>query len=147
VTKDDFLEQRTLAVVGVSRNKKGFGYAVYQDLLKHGYTVYPVNPGADNIDGKPCFPSLTSLPEPVGGAVLVVPPAQSEKVVEDALASGLRRLWFQPGSDSAAALSFCKEHSIETVSTSCILMYLEPVKSIHRIHRGIQKVFGKYSRN
>jgi predicted CoA-binding protein len=80
---EDFLAQRTLAVVGASRDGKKFGNKVYKDLIRKGYETYPVNPNADVVDGKRCYPDLSALPEAVDGVVFVVPPAQTEKVVRE----------------------------------------------------------------
>jgi predicted CoA-binding protein len=72
---EEFLAQRTLAVVGASRDDKKFGNKVYKDLIRKGYKTYPVNPNAEEIEGQPCYPDLTALPEAVDGLVFVVPPA------------------------------------------------------------------------
>ena len=44
-------------------------------MLSYGYqgAVYPVNPRADAILGLPCFPDISSVPDPVELAVLMVP--------------------------------------------------------------------------
>ncbi len=140
---DDFLAQEKLAVVGVSRKKRKFGNAVYKELKKKGYRVFPVNPHMDSLEGEPCFADLKSLPEPVGGAVLVVPPAKTEEVVKDAAAAGIPRIWMQLGAKSEDAIEFCKQNDITVISNECIIMYAEPVTSFHKFHRWLWKVFGK----
>jgi len=63
VNVDDFLAQKTMAVVGVSRGGKKFGNAILKDLKQKGYRVFPVNPHAASIDGERCYPDLMeSLP-------------------------------------------------------------------------------------
>jgi predicted CoA-binding protein len=64
---DDFLAQRTLAVVGVSRKAEKFGNMVYRELKAKGYRVFAVNPRTESVAGERCYPSLSALPEPVGG--------------------------------------------------------------------------------
>jgi len=88
---DDFLSQSVLAVAGVSKNKKKFGNTIFRELKDKGYRLFPVNPNADTIDGEQCFNSLKELPEEVGGVIIVTPPAETEKVVSDAAAAGIRR--------------------------------------------------------
>jgi predicted CoA-binding protein len=139
---EDFLSQRALAVVGVSRQDRKFGNAVYRELTSKGYTVFAVNPHLAAIDGASCYPSLTALPEPVGGAVLVTPPAETERVVRDAAAASIRRVWMQQGSASPAAIRFCEEQGITVIHRKCILMFAQPVTSIHRVHRWLWRVFG-----
>jgi predicted CoA-binding protein len=140
---EDFLGQRTLAVVGASRDEKKFGNKVYKDLIRKGYQTYPVNPKADEIDGQPCYPDLGALPEAVDGVVFVVPPAQTEQVVRQAAELGISRVWMQQGSESEDALRFCEENDISTVSGECILMFAEPAEFYHRAHRWVWGVLGK----
>ena len=138
----EFISQRTLALVGVSRGGKKFGNSVLKELTAKGYTVFPVHPSADAIAGVRCWPSLRTLPEPVGGVVIVVPPAETEKVVRDAVAAGIRRIWIQQGAQSEAAVRFCADNKLPAVTKQCILMYVEPVTSIHAFHRWVKKLFG-----
>lgn len=140
---DQFLNQKKLAVVGVSRQKTKFGSNIYRDLKKKGFQVIPVNPHMETFDSERCYPDLKSLPEPVDGAVLVVPPAQTEQVVKDAAAANVPLIWMQQGSESKTAVQFCKEHNITVVSGECILLYAEPVGSIHKFHRWLKKLFGR----
>ncbi|MHB8993595.1 MAG: CoA-binding protein, partial [Chloroflexota bacterium] len=42
----DFLAQKRVAVVGVSRDSRQFANGVYRALKKKGYQLYPVNPNA-----------------------------------------------------------------------------------------------------
>lgn len=64
---EDFVAQKTLALAGVSRSGKKFGNSLLKELCQKGYTVYPAHPEAKEIDGVPCVPSPTALPEPGGG--------------------------------------------------------------------------------
>ena len=140
---DGFLKERAVAVVGVSRKGRKFGNAVMTDLARKGYRVFPVNPNVDEIDGVRCYPSLKELPEEVGGAVLVVPPRQSEAVVREAAEAGIGRVWMQQGAESPEAIGFCEENGIALVHGECIMMLTEPVTTIHRFHRWLAGLFGK----
>jgi uncharacterized protein len=140
---DDFLNQKKLAVVGVSRKKSKFGNVIYRELKKRGYKVYPINPATESIEGDTCYNDLKSLPEKVDGAVLVVPPAVTDTVVKDAIDAGISRLWMQQGSQSPSAVDLCNQNDINVVQNECILMFADPVNSIHKFHRWLWKVFGK----
>jgi predicted CoA-binding protein len=140
---EDFLAQKNLAVVGVSRKAHKFGNAVFKELKQKGYRVFPVNAHAETVEGELCYHDLKSLPESVDGVVIVVPPAQTESVVKDAREAGIHRVWIQQGAQSEAALAFCEENNITAVSKLCILMFLEPIAGIHKFHRWILKIFGR----
>jgi len=139
--KEDFLAERSIAVVGVSRTK-GFGNMAFRELKKKGYHVYPVNQYATVVEGEKCYCSLNDLPGPVGGVLTVVPPAQTEKVVADCVRLGIRRVWMQQGSESQEAIRLCEENGISAVHSACILMYATPT-SFHRFHRWVWKILGK----
>jgi len=140
---DDFVGQRRLAIVGVSRRGKKFGNFAFRELRSKGYKVLPVHPQAETIEGERCYASLSSLPEPVDGVLVVVPPAQTEQVVRDAAAAGIRRVWMQQGAESPAAIKFCQENGIREVHGECILMFSEPLVWWHRPHRWVWKLLGK----
>ena len=140
---DGFLAQKTLALAGVSRSGRKFGNAVLKDLRRKGYEVLPVHPEAAAIDGTRCYRSLAELPNAVGGLVLVVPPPQTEKLVEEAADAGIRRVWMQQGAESPAAVRICEERGIDAIHGECILMFAEPAGFVHRAHRWIRKVCGK----
>jgi predicted CoA-binding protein len=145
-TIDDFIAQRSLALVGVSRKKSKFGNMVLKELQSRGYRIFPIHREAQSIQGERCYPNLQSLPEPVGGVVLVVPPKETEAVVREAALAGFKRVWMQQGAESEAAIRFCLENSISVIYGKCILMYAPEVKSFHRIHRFFSKITGRLYR-
>ena len=138
----DFVRQRTLAVVGVSRTGKGFGNFAYRELRSKGYRLFPVNPAAETIEGDPCYPSLARLPEPVGAALIIVPPPQAEQVVRDAATAGIKRVWLQQGAESEAALKTCELYGITAVAGDSILMFAESAAWFHRAHRFGRQLMG-----
>ena len=140
---EGFLAQKDLAVVGVSRSGKKFGNAAYRELKEKGYNLFPIHPEADELEGDKCYPSFQDLPALVGGALIILPPEQTEKVVREAAGAGIKRVWMQQGAESSEALGFCSENGIEAVSGECILMFAEPSKFYHRIHRWVWKLAGK----
>lgn len=139
----DFVSQRKLAVVGVSRQKMKFGNLAFRELKRKGYKLFPVHPHAEQLEGERCSASLAALPEPVDGLLVIVPPAQAEQVVREAAAAGIRRVWLQQGAGSAAAIRFCEENGISVVHGECILMFAQPAAWYHRAHRWVWGLLGK----
>jgi acyl-CoA synthetase (NDP forming) len=86
------LEARTVAVVGASRREGSFGERMLAEARKSAARplIYPVNPRYPEIGGRPCFPSLADLPEPVDLALLGVPDAALEQQLTLAAAHGVR---------------------------------------------------------
>ncbi len=143
---EEFLSQRVLAVAGVSKNKKKFGNTIFRELKAKGYRLFPVNPNAADIDGEKCYSSLRDLPEEVGGVIIVTPPSETEKVVNDAVAAGIRRVWIQQGAETGEAVSLGREKGLSVVHDECILMFAEPAAFPHSTHRWIWRLLGKLPR-
>ena len=57
----DFVEEKRVALVGVSRSGKKFGNAIHTELKQRGYEVFVVHPEAQEIAGDRCYPSLAAL--------------------------------------------------------------------------------------
>jgi hypothetical protein len=142
-TVDEFVGSRELAVIGVSRSGSKFGNTIYRELKDKGYVVYPVNPNTDEIEGDRCYRSIAEVPQTVEGAVVVVGKDHSETVVREAAAAGIKRIWLQQGTESPGSLAACEELGLSSVSRNCILMFAEPVGSLHKFHRFLRQVFGR----
>ena len=140
---NEFLSHQPIAVVGVSRNTKKFGYSCYRDLKMKGFNVIAVNHYLDNIDGDICFPNLHSIPIEIRAVLIVVKPEQTIEVVKDAFIKGVKYIWMQQGAESESAIEFCNSNDIKLVYGKCILMFAQPVVSFHKFHRWFVKLFGK----
>lgn len=140
---DDFLAQKTLALVGVSRNGAGFGHTIRKELSAKGYELLLVHPEADTIAGQPCVRNVKDVAARVGGVVCVTPPAATTTIVAEAADAGIRRIWMQQGAESPEAIAYCEQRGLSAVHGECILMFAEPSMWLHRVHRGINKLIGR----
>ena len=140
---DDFLAQKRIALVGVSRNPKQLANMVYGALKKRGYQVYPVNPNADSLEGDRCYPYIRELPEPVDGALIMLQPAAVPGVVNQCIEAGIPRVWMGLQSVSPEAVQLCREKGIAVIDGVCPMMFVAPVGFVHRCHRFILKLAGK----
>jgi predicted CoA-binding protein len=122
---ETILAAHTFAVAGASTNPEKYGYKVYADLKRFGKTAYPINPRATTIDGDTCYPSVSALPEVAEVVVSVIPPALTEKLVDDLIAAGIKNLWIQPGAESVAAVAKAEAAGISVVHGGpCIMVGL-----------------------
>jgi acyl-CoA synthetase (NDP forming) len=89
---DAMFNPRSIAVVGASSNIKKNGGRLVHYLLKHGYTgkLYPVNPGSDEIMGHPCFPDISSIPDEVDLACLIVRADLTPALLEECARKGVK---------------------------------------------------------
>ena len=142
-----FLGNSRIAVVGVSRDPKDFTRTVADEFERRGYEVIRVNPRATD-GGRSWRRSITDISPPVSAALLFTPPAETDKVVRECAAAGVRQIWMHRGAGhgavSAAAVEFCREHHIEVIPGECPYMFLPGRSGIHSLHAFIRKLCRKY---
>ena len=146
VTSDlvrDFVAQRCLALVGASRSGKKFGNVILRELKGRGYDVVPVHPEAAELEGLACARSLAALEGRVDGLVVVTPPLEAVRLVGEAAAAGIRRVWLQQGAGSVEAVSVARERGVSLVHGHCLLMFLPGARGFHKLHRGLWSLLGK----
>src|SRR5438093_5684690 len=113
---DDFLRQKRLAFVSVSRNPKDFSRRLLDELRQRGYSVMAVNPNTNKVGDEPFFARVQDVVPPVDGALLMTSPEVTDQVVRDCAEAGISRIWMHQGvgkgAVSQAALDFCNERGI-----------------------------------
>ena len=117
-------EARTLAVVGLSANPARDSHSIASYLQLAGYDIVGVNPAHKEILGRPCYPSLTEVPEELRKAIdLVVvfrKPEAVPPIIEEAARLGMHRVWLQIGVASPAALETAAGLEVGVVPNKCI---------------------------
>ena len=135
---DDFLKQKRLAVVGVSRTERDFTRLLFRDFVRRGYDAVPVNPASEAIDGRPCFHRVQDVTPPVDGALLLTSPAKTESVVMDCAEAGIPRIWMYravgKGAVSSRAVGFCKSKGLRVIAGYCPYMFWQDAPFFHRLH-------------
>lgn len=140
---EDFIQCRRIAVAGISRSGKKFGNMACKELKGKGYEIYPIHPEAKEIDGFSCYPDLKSLDGKAEGILISVAPNKAVHVLEEAASLGMKNIWLQQGAWSKEVQQTIDRLGLPVVTGKCIMMYAPPVKSIHRFHRVLHRVFGK----
>lgn len=85
-------EPRSVAIVGASARPATIGRALIDNLVQAGFAgaIYPVHPTADEIAGRPAYPSLAACPGPVDLVVVAVPARAVEATLVEAARIGAR---------------------------------------------------------
>ena len=79
------LMPEAIAVIGASPEAGKIGYAVMDNIINGGYQgqLYPINPRADVILGRPCYRSVKDIPGPVDIAIFCIPARFVAQVLEE----------------------------------------------------------------
>lgn len=140
---EEFISSQPLALVGVSRNPKKFGYAAFKELREKGMNIIPVNRYATEILGEKSYPDVASLPAEIKGVIIMTPKTETLNVVNDALEKGIRQVWIQQMADNKEVLDKLNDTDINYITGKCILMFYKP-NGIHKFHGKLMKFFGRY---
>ena len=120
--RDLLTSSRTIAVVGHSDNPQRDSYEIGQYLRQAGYRVYPVNPLVATIDGRPAYPDLASVPEPIDIVNVFRRPVFLPEIVEAAILVHARSVWGQLGVAHQQAEARARAAGLQVVSNRCILV-------------------------
>lgn len=154
----DFLAQKTIAVVGVSDRRETGCNAAYKRFKDSGYQVYAVNPRMAEYQGTPCYPDLKSIPEKPGAVFMFTSPKVTDEIVQQCVDLGIKHVWMhcmmgtKPGagasmtSVSQEAVKMCRENGITVIPGTCPNQFLNPDFG-HKMMRGMFRLFGNLSVN
>jgi len=89
---EPLLRPRSIAVIGASTQPEKVGGMPIRLLGELGYAgrVYPVNPGADTVQGLRAYPTIDAIGEPVDLAIVAVPAASAADVMTQLGRAGTR---------------------------------------------------------
>ena len=86
------MNPQSIAVIGASAKAEGWSGMAVPVLRRLGYTgrIFPVNPKYEELNGLPCYPSVSAIPEPVDAALMFVPQRALPDLLEECGKKGVR---------------------------------------------------------
>lgn len=106
----------SIAVVGAGPDRRKFSNKCVRAYLAAGWTVYPVHPMADAIEGLPVYKTLADVPAHKLDRVSVyLPPAVGVKAVERFTAKPVGEVWLNPGADGPEVVAAAKQLGLNVV--------------------------------
>ena len=113
-------DAKVIAVVGHSDKPYRTSYQIANYLRNAGYTVYPVNPTVDEIDGEKSYASLDEIPEPIDIVDVFRRSEYLKGVVEDSIAANAKAVWSQLGVVDFDAAENAVQAGLDMVMDLCI---------------------------
>ena len=111
----------TVMVIGASRDRSKFGNKAVRAYLKRGWTVYPVNPNADEIEGITSYHSIDATPRPVDRITVYLAPEAALKALDNIAAVRARGVFFNPGADSREVIEKAVSLGINAIAACSIV--------------------------
>jgi len=137
-----FLANKRVAVTGVSRYLESHGSnPVYRRLRERGYEVFAVNPNASEVEGDRSYSDLKSIPGGIQAVVIATRPEIAIDTMRECAELGIKQVWMHrgpgPGSVSAAATDYGRQHGITVIDGGCPLMFGPTADFGHKLIRFI----------
>jgi acetate---CoA ligase (ADP-forming) len=127
-----FLEAKSCAVIGASRDPGSIGGRLLRNLLIGPFSgvVYPVNATRAAVQGVTAYPSILDVPADVELAIVAVPSAHVLEVVDQCGRKGVRSLvvissgFGEVGKEGLALqeqlVHLCREHGMRLIGPNCM---------------------------
>lgn len=139
-----FLNQKTIAVIGASRDPKKFGTEAMNHLVSQGYHLIPVHPEAESIADIACVKSIAELGKDVQALFIALPKDKVDAILQQALDHGISNIWIQQFSDGPQTQTIIQASEANILTGRCIFMYTQP-EGVHKFHEKLNKLFGSYA--
>ena len=91
---------KVVAVIGASNDRSKFGNRAVRAYLQQGYTVIPINPHEDEVEGLKAYKSVLDVPGAIDMASFYVPPDVGQQVMDEVARKGIAEVWLNPGAES-----------------------------------------------
>ena len=129
--KDILEKSKTIAMIGVSSEKKGEdptnlkrkpANVVMKYMQDFGYKVIPVNPFAEGetINGETVVESLDNISEKVDIVDVFRPSKETPGFAKEAVKIGAKTLWLQYGIQNEEAKKISEEADVKYIENKCI---------------------------
>ena len=122
--KEILSKNKTIAMIGVSKDPTKASSIVMKYMQKYGYKVIPVNPGAkgEKILGEEVFEKITDIKEPVHIVDVFRPSKEVFPIAEDTVKIGAKVLWLQLGIRDEEAKDLVEKNNIKYIENKCTKM-------------------------
>jgi predicted CoA-binding protein len=112
---------RVVAVIGASSDRAKFGNKAVRAFANQGYTVVPIHPKEEAVEGLKAYKSVLDVPGHIDMASMYLAPAIGLTVIEDVARKGIPEVWLNPGADSPELADRARALGLKTVVACSIL--------------------------
>jgi len=104
-----------IAIIGASANRQKYSNRAVRAYRAEGYTVYPINPNAEEIERLKASASVLDVPGEIELASLYLPPKWGLSVAEGIIAKGIPEVLLNPGAESPELADKLKQAGVNVI--------------------------------
>ena len=111
----------TIAIVGASADRSKYGNKAVRAFRDGGWTVYPVNPRLDEVEGIRCHATVSEIEGPLDRVALYVPPSVGKTLLDDIAAKQPKEFFLNPGSEDDELIRLAREKGLNPIQACSIV--------------------------
>ena len=111
----------SIAIIGASTDRSKYGNKAVRAWRQQGWTVYPIHPAAQEVEGLKAYPSVGEVPYPIDKASFYVPPQIGLKAIEGVAEKGIKEVYLNPGAESEDLVARCYALGVTPIVACSIL--------------------------
>ena len=122
-------KNKTIAMIGVSKDLTKPSTIVMKYMQKYGYKVIPVNPKAkgEKILGEEVFGKLDEIKTPIHIVDVFRPSKEALDIAKDTVNINAKVLWLQLGISSNEAKTLVEKNNINYIENRCTKMEYQKI--------------------
>ena len=122
-------KNKTIAMIGVSKDPSKPSTIVMKYMQKYGYKVIPVNPRAkgEKILGEEVFGKLDEIKIPIDIVDVFRPSKEALDIAKDTVKINAKVLWLQLGISSDEAKTLVEKNNIDYIENRCTKMEYQKI--------------------
>jgi predicted CoA-binding protein len=112
---------KVVAIIGASNDRRKFGNKALRAFRRQGYTVVPVNPHEQTVEGIPAVPSVLDVEGAIDMATFYVQPDVGVSVLEHVAQKRIPEVWLNPGADHPMVVQKARSLGVEPIVACSII--------------------------
>jgi uncharacterized protein len=114
--------KQTVAIIGASTDRSKYGNKAVRAFRAAGWTVFPVHPKLNEVEGLQAYPDLDALPvAELDQVSFYVPPQVGIQLLDQAARKRAKELWLNPGSESPELMARASQLGLSVIQDCSIL--------------------------
>lgn len=111
----------SVAVIGASSNPAKFGNKAVRAYLRRKWTVYPVNPHEERVEGLTAYRRLEDIPGLLDRVTVYVPPDVGRTLLGAIQAKNPAEIFFNPGSEDDELVAEAERLGLDVILACSII--------------------------
>jgi uncharacterized protein len=112
---------KTVAVIGASNDRNKYGNKALRAFERQGYTVIPINPNVNEVEGHRAYPTVLDVPGDIEMATVYVHADAGVQVMENLAQKGVGEVWLNPGADDDEVVARARELGLNVIQACSII--------------------------